>query len=88
MTIIENNQLMDNVFQMNRDELSDIMMRNLTRLMKENCILNYRELAEESGINYVTILSFCKRGLANTQFSTLMKIMRYFNCTLSDLILR
>jgi len=84
---IEDSKAVNRVFEKDRDELSDTMLENLKRLMKAKGIHDYQELSQVSEIPYQTIISFCERGMANTQFSTILKLMSYFNCTLSDLIL-
>ena len=53
-------------------------------LMKERNI-NKAELARESGVPYMTIDGFYKKGSENAKLSTLKKLCSYFDCSLDYL---
>jgi len=58
--------------------LNKHLQKKLDRLMKKRGI-NKAQLSRESGIPYTTIDGFYKRGMDNIRFSTLMKLIEYFD---------
>lgn len=61
------------------------LLNNLTFLMKQKNI-NRTELAKEIGIAPSTINSWYNRNCDNISLSTLLKLSKYFNVTMEDLI--
>lgn len=56
-------------------------IEKLDALMAEKGI-NKHQLAEQSGIPYMTIVNFYKKGTENIKLSTLQKLSSYFNVSL------
>lgn len=61
------------------------LLENLTILMKEKNI-NRTELAREIGIAPSTVNSWFNRNCENITLSTLIKLSKYFNTTMEDLV--
>ena len=57
----------------------------LDGLMKEKGI-NKVELSELTGIPYMTIVNFYKKGTDNIKLSTLRKLSKYFKVTLDYIV--
>lgn len=56
----------------------------LDKLMKERGITRGK-LAELSGVPYTTIVGFYEKGYENVKLSTLLKLIRFFGCSLDYL---
>ncbi len=61
------------------------LLTNLTYLMEKKGI-NRTELAKEIGIAPSTINSWYNRNCENISLSTLLKLSKYFNVSMEDLI--
>lgn len=61
------------------------LLKNLTILMAEKGI-NRTELAKEIGIAPSTINSWYNRNCDNISLSTLLKLSKYFNVSMEDLV--
>lgn len=57
----------------------------LEKLMKEHG-LNTMQFSQQSGIPYMTIKNFWKKGYSNVKLSTLKRIAEFFNVSLDYLI--
>lgn len=61
------------------------LLENLTKLMKEKDI-NRSELAKEIGLSSSTINSWYNRSCENISLQTLLKLSKYFNITMEELV--
>ena len=61
------------------------LLQNLSELMKEKN-MNRTELAKELGIAPSTINSWYNRSCENISLQTLLKLSRYFNITMEELV--
>ena len=60
------------------ESLNKFLLEQLDKLLKERG-LNKAQFAKESGIPYTTVDGLYKRGMSNIRFSTLRKIVDFFN---------
>ena len=61
------------------------LLENLTKLMQEKNI-NRSELAKEIGVSSSTINSWYNRSCENISLQTLLKLSKYFNITMEELV--
>lgn len=61
------------------------LLENLTELLKENN-MNRTELAKQIGVAPSTINSWFSRNCENITLSNLIKISKFFNITIDDLV--
>lgn len=61
-------------------------LMKLENEMKKKKIQNLHELSVQSGIPYSTLRGFYTKGCDKIKLPTLIKLKRFFNCTLDYLV--
>jgi len=74
-------------FEREKEDLNRIMLVNLMDLMKEKGLSDYLEISEATGISYTSLWELVQDGMMDTSFSTLLKLVNYFDCSISDLLM-
>jgi transcriptional regulator with XRE-family HTH domain len=64
------------------ESMNKFLLQQLDKLLKEKG-LNKAQFSRKSGIPYTTIDGFYKKGMDNIRFSTLRKIVDFFNISIA-----
>lgn len=59
---------------------------SLQKSAERGKLISQKELAEEAGVSLATVSRWYNKDFDRIDADTVLRLMRYFNCTLNDLI--